>query len=134
MNILGIGNMELVVILLVALLVLGPVRMLDMARSLGRFWGEAQRTIRYAIDAATVEDEQQKKPEGAPSVPREPVQEPEDAVLRPPRYKTGQDNDRRPADDPPPPPEAGANGHAPGPARDTLPPDPLTNEDEHQRG
>ena len=52
MNLFGIGNMELLVVLVVALLVLGPARMVDAARSVGKLWAEAQRTIRAAADAA----------------------------------------------------------------------------------
>ncbi|MCH8973657.1 MAG: twin-arginine translocase TatA/TatE family subunit, partial [Chloroflexi bacterium] len=33
MNFFGVGNMELIVVLLVALLVLGPARMVDAART-----------------------------------------------------------------------------------------------------
>ena len=36
MNILGVGTMELVFILIIALVVLGPARAIDMARGLGK--------------------------------------------------------------------------------------------------
>ena len=78
MNVFGIGNLELIVVLLVALLVLGPGRMVDAARTLGKFWGEAQRTLRAAADAATKLDEP--PPSAAP--PREQVQGTEGAVAR----------------------------------------------------
>ena len=55
MNLFGVGNMELIVVLLVALLVLGPARMVDVARSAGKYWNEAQRTIRSVADAATAQ-------------------------------------------------------------------------------
>ncbi len=54
MNLFGIGNMELVAILVIALVVLGPNRMVEVARTLGKFWKEAQVTIRSFADAATV--------------------------------------------------------------------------------
>ena len=55
MNLFGVGNMELIVVLLVALLVLGPARMVAVARSAGKYWNEAQRTIRSVADAATAQ-------------------------------------------------------------------------------
>ncbi len=78
MNILGIGNLELIWILLLALVLLGPGRMVDAARSMGKFWREAQHVLRAAADAATVSLD-------APpprSASREPLPGPEDAVSR----------------------------------------------------
>ncbi|MDE2837540.1 MAG: twin-arginine translocase TatA/TatE family subunit [Chloroflexota bacterium] len=78
MNIFGVGNLEIIWILLIALVLLGPGRMVDAARSLGKFWREAQHVLRAAADAATVSLD-------APpprSAPREPLAEPEDAVAR----------------------------------------------------
>ena len=78
MNILGIGNLELIWILLLALVLLGPGRMVDAARAAGKFWREAQHVLRAAADAATVSLD-------APpprSAPRDPLPEPEDAVAR----------------------------------------------------
>ena len=78
MNILGVGNLEIIWILLLALVLLGPGRMVDAARSMGKFWREAQHVLRAAADAATVSLD-------APpprSAPREPLDEPEDAVVR----------------------------------------------------
>ncbi len=79
MDFFGIGTSELLVILLVALLVLGPNRMMQFARDLGRFWREAQQTIRYAIDTAMTEDTSKSAPAAPPS---EPLSGPEDAVSR----------------------------------------------------
>ena len=78
MNILGIGNLEIIWILLLALVLLGPGRMVDAARAAGKFWREAQHVLRAAADAATVSLD-------APpphSAPRDPLPEPEDAVAR----------------------------------------------------
>ena len=78
MNILGIGNLELIWILLLALVLLGPGRMVDAARSLGKFWREAQHVLRAAADAATVSLD-------APpprSAPHDPLPAPEEAVAR----------------------------------------------------
>ena len=44
MDFLGIGSLELLAILLVAFLVLGPTRMAEVARSLGNFIRDVRRT------------------------------------------------------------------------------------------
>ena len=78
MDLFGIGPLELVVVLLVAIMVLGPARMVEVATSLGKFWREAQRLLRETADAATsrmdaplvlggdeIMQEEPGKPEGA---------------------------------------------------------------------
>jgi len=45
MGFLGIGGIEIVVILLVALLVLGPKRMVDVANSMGKIIAEFRKSI-----------------------------------------------------------------------------------------
>ncbi|MDA0797439.1 MAG: twin-arginine translocase TatA/TatE family subunit [Chloroflexi bacterium] len=79
MNLFGIGNLELFAILVVMLLVLGPARMVDVARQAGRWWRESQRFLRSMADAATVALDEKPSP-SSPS--REPVDGPEDAVAR----------------------------------------------------
>ncbi len=81
MNLFGIGNLELIVILLIALIVLGPGRMVEVARTLGQFWREAQHTLRSVADAATVKLDE---PFSLNVPPRDPVAGPEEAVARPP--------------------------------------------------
>ena len=78
MNILGVGNLELLWILLLALVLLGPGRLVDAARAAGKFWREAQHTLRSVADAASIDLD-------APPpkiVPREPLPSPDDAVAR----------------------------------------------------
>ena len=78
MNILGVGNLELLWILLLALVLLGPGRLVDAARAAGKFWREAQHTIRSVADAASIDLD-------APPpkiVPREPLPSPDNAVSR----------------------------------------------------
>jgi Sec-independent protein translocase protein TatA len=79
MNLFGIGNLELFAILVVMLLVLGPARMVDVARQAGHWWRESQRFLRSMADAATVALDEKPSPS---SPPRDPVAEPEDAVAR----------------------------------------------------
>ncbi len=78
MNIFGVGNLELLWILLLALVLLGPGRLVDAARTAGKFWREAQHTIRSVADAASINLD-------APPpkiVPREPLPAPDDAIAR----------------------------------------------------
>lgn len=43
MDFFGIGPLELLVIVVVALLVLGPEKLTNTARSVGKMWGDVQR-------------------------------------------------------------------------------------------
>ncbi len=79
MNLFGIGNLELLWVLIIALVVLGPGRMVEAARTAGKFWREAQHVLRAAADAATVDLD---TPPPARTPPRNPLPEPEDAVAR----------------------------------------------------
>ena len=91
MNLFGIGNMEILIVLVVALMVLGPSRMVDMARSMGKLWNDAQRMLRAAADAATVKLDE---PLSMSAPPRDPVPPPEDAISRPqPSDQTGPSED-----------------------------------------
>ena len=56
MNIFGIGTMELAVILLVAIIALGPGKTMDTARTLGRIMREARRAFTEVMDAAALGD------------------------------------------------------------------------------
>ena len=79
MNIFGIGNLELLWILIVALVLLGPVRMLEAARSAGKYWREAQHVLRATVDSATVELD---KPVISSQSKVEPLPVPDDSVAR----------------------------------------------------
>ena len=60
MNIMGIGLAEAGVILLVAFLVLGPNRSIEMARTAGKVFGELRRS--FTEVAAAVSQEQGENP------------------------------------------------------------------------
>jgi Sec-independent protein translocase protein TatA len=79
MNLFGIGNMELFAILVVMLLVLGPAKMVNVARQAGHWWRESQRFLRSMADAATVALDEKPSPN---SPPRDSVAGLEDAVSR----------------------------------------------------
>lgn len=76
MNIMGMGLMELLVILLVAFLVLGPGKSIDMARRTGKVLGDLRRTFSDVTDAISMEERQrthaQQPPPGVPSRPEVP--------------------------------------------------------------
>ena len=73
MNIMGMGLMELAVVLLVAFLVLGPGRSIDMAKRSGKVLGDLRRTFSEVTDAISTEERQrthaQQPQPGVPSRP-----------------------------------------------------------------
>ena len=72
MNFMGMGLMELGVIFVVALLVLGPARALDMARTTGKLFRELRRSIadlNTAIDLDRPNTRDQSPPPEPPSAP-----------------------------------------------------------------
>ena len=79
MNIMGMGLMELAVVLLVAFLVLGPGRSIDMAKRTGKVLGDLRRTFSEVTDAISTEERQrthsQQPPPGVPSRPDLPDDE-----------------------------------------------------------
>ena len=80
MNIMGMGLMELAVVLLVAFLVLGPGRSIDMAKRTGKVLGDLRHTFSEVTDAISTEERQrshtQQPPPGVPSRPDLPDDEP----------------------------------------------------------
>ncbi len=56
MNVFGIGTLELLVILLVAFIALGPGKTMEVARTIGRMVREARRTFTDIMDAASLDD------------------------------------------------------------------------------
>jgi sec-independent protein translocase protein TatB len=63
---LGIGGSEIIIIALLVLIIFGPSKLPQMARDLGRFVGEARRSIDEFKDELTAtsdedEDERRKK-------------------------------------------------------------------------
>jgi sec-independent protein translocase protein TatB len=60
----GIGGQEIIIIGLLFLVIFGPSKLPQMARDLGRFVGEARRSIdefRDELTSAADEDEDEKK-------------------------------------------------------------------------
>jgi Tat protein translocase TatB subunit len=60
----GIGGQEIIIIGLLFLVIFGPSKLPQMARDLGRFVGEARRSIdefKDELTAASDEDEKEKR-------------------------------------------------------------------------
>lgn len=57
---LGIGMQELLIILVIALIVLGPKRLPELARSLGRAFAEFRRASEEIRDSITLDLEEKK--------------------------------------------------------------------------
>ena len=71
MNFMGIGLLELGVILLVAFLVLGPNRSISMARSTGKLLIDLRRTFSEVAAAASIEQSEAATPRWKSSSPRQ---------------------------------------------------------------
>ena len=71
MNFMGMGMMEVGVVLLVAFLVLGPSRTINSARTMGRILGDLRRSFNEVMEAVNLEQDRDSGPEGR--VPTEPA-------------------------------------------------------------
>ena len=58
-NVMGMGVMELGVVFLIAFLVLGPSRSIDMARSAGKLIGDLRKSFNDVMEAVNLEQEQE---------------------------------------------------------------------------
>ncbi len=72
MNFMGMGVMEMAVILLVAFLVLGPSKSIDMARTAGRLIRDIRRSVAEIADSVDLENLDQ------PASPRKDRKAPDD--------------------------------------------------------
>ena len=81
MNVFGIGTLEVLVILLVAFVALGPGKTVEVARTIGRMTREARRTFTDIMDAASTEErpayrqDEERRPH-PPVSPDEPIAAP----------------------------------------------------------
>lgn len=77
MNFFGIGTPELLVILAVAFIALGPGKTIEVARAIGKMAREARRTFTDIMDAASVEERGGRARDNpAPTPPTDPVPPP----------------------------------------------------------
>jgi sec-independent protein translocase protein TatA len=71
----NIGPMELIVILLVALVIVGPKRLPEVGRSIGKSLRELRRAtddVRYSFEASLDDDERRADGDVAPHATEEP--------------------------------------------------------------
>ncbi len=93
MNVFGVGAPELLVILLVAFIALGPGKTIEVARTIGRMTREARRAFNDIVDAASLSGdggsrrEQRNSTHG--SAP--PGQPPSDPLPMPPHLQSSAD-------------------------------------------
>ena len=80
MNVFGIGTLELLVILVVAFIALGPGKTIEVARTIGRMTREARRAFTDIMDAASITDE----PDGSPRRQQPDASRTPDAPAQPP--------------------------------------------------
>ena len=108
MNFMGIGIMELGVILLVGFLVLGPGRSIDMARRTGKIVGDLRRTFAEVTDAISTEQsghgyKDQQSPDPPPGVPTRPDIPDQDAHGPDAHGRDGSGQDAHASENPEPP-------------------------------
>ena len=81
MNLFGMGFLELAVIFLIAFLVMGPAKAIEMARTAGKLVGDMRRTVNEMTAAADLNEQ---RPAGQPpassQAPSPPVAPPPGAV------------------------------------------------------
>ena len=81
MNFFGIGTLELLVILAVAFVALGPGKTVEVARTIGKMTREARRTFTDIMDAASLEERGGRPADNShnnppPSPPSDPIPAP----------------------------------------------------------
>lgn len=72
MNLFGVGFLELTVIFLVAFLVMGPGKSIELARTAGKLLGDLRRTLNEMTAAANLNPENPNSPAAPPSPPAAP--------------------------------------------------------------
>ena len=81
MNLMGMGIVELGVVLVIGFLVLGPSRSIDTARSAGKLIGELRRSFNEVMEAINVERDHERGPSGQVAVERPEAHSSPDASL-----------------------------------------------------
>jgi len=82
----NIGPMELIVILLVALIIVGPKRLPEVGRSIGKSLRELRRAtdeVRYSFETSLDDDEREADGDVAPDATEEPSDNGAEPAIRP---------------------------------------------------
>lgn len=94
MNLFGVGVLELAVIFLIAFLVMGPAKAIEMARTAGKFIGDMRRTVNEITAAADLSGAQgPSQSSGTKPTTEPPQQAPTGAV---PTTGAGEGNEQQP--------------------------------------
>ena len=81
MNLFGVGFLELAVIFLIAFLVMGPAKAIEMARTAGKLIGDMRRTVNEMTAAVDLNEHRPAaQPPAPPQAPSPPVAPPPGSV------------------------------------------------------
>ena len=93
MNLFGVGMLELAVIFLIAFLVMGPAKAIEMARTAGKLVGDVKRSVNELTAATDLSDQwRPDSPQPKEQASKPPVPPPTGAV---PTSGTGDGNEQQ---------------------------------------
>ena len=98
MNLFGVGFLELALIFLIAFLVMGPAKAIEMARTAGKLIGDMRRTVNEMTAAADLSGQQQSTTSSPASPPPKPPEPPTTGAV--PTRGTGDGNEQQPRTNP----------------------------------
>ncbi len=98
MNLFGVGFLELALIFLIAFLVMGPAKAIEMARTAGKLIGDMRRTVNEMTAAADLSGQQQSTTSSPASPPPKPPEPPPTGAV--PTRGTGDGNEQQPRTNP----------------------------------
>ena len=97
MNLFGIGFLELAMIFLIAFLVMGPAKAIEMARTAGKLVGDMRRTVNEMTAASDLSGQQQSTTSSPASAPPKPPAPPPTGAV--PTGGPGDGNEQQPRTD-----------------------------------
>ena len=98
MNLFGVGFLELALIFLIAFLVMGPAKAIEMARTAGKLIGDMRRTVNEMTAAADLSEQPKSRSSSTANPPSKPPEPPPTGAV--PTRGTGDGNEQQPRTDP----------------------------------
>ena len=98
MNLFGVGFLELALIFLIAFLVMGPAKTIEMARTAGKLIGDMRRTVNEMTAAADLSEQPKSRTSSPANPPSKPPEPPPTGAV--PTRGTGDGNEQPPRTDP----------------------------------